>query len=1211
MAPRLTKSWDTNDRLAEQLSLTAPAGNVLTDGDRFELSDGGNRIVFEFSTDATVGLGNVPIRFAASDPAFVIARKIRDAINDPGVQSRLNVRSATSGGLDTGTAGRDNRINLFGNVSFRTIQATLQGSAISVTPHEGSSDKNVPRDQGQVLIQNSFIRNSRDYAVWSEPARRRADDRDDLTPVETGIIQRIPNLVGTQAVRNLLQNNDSVMGGLVPGVVVQNNVLEEGGLGGVKIQGENPIWIITPTTVPVRDSDPTVNVPNSHFGDSVRDALHTITIDSERTRVTYEFEDVSVGPGGNGYNVNNVPIYFRRDGNLFYQRLDFAPFVSFGTSALETTMAMRDSILGSKHVINGTTQMIVPTVAKSLDGLITGSATQASAGYPNYYNRPSLYLEGPTQIAVGGPFDTRQLALGYSPQPHARVVNNTVIGTDGRASIDGARAPAESNDTIQTATETWQGTAHNPLQYTTTAAIGDNTTLTRNLSQDVDMYQFKLGLGERVIVDIDTPAGGTLNSVVQIFDSRGVLQQFTNSTGQLVTFSDNDAAPGEALGLDSYVDFTATTPGVYYAVVSSVGNTAYDPLSLANRQNGATTGAYNLSLSVRHPQEFTITAEHASAYNGGETFTIAGVPDITGTQSPSRTFEFTFTGAVQPGNIPIQLAPTWFYPDVARAIAKAINEGGVGGTPAITNVQNLPNGALGTANPLPPVTARALGGLAGVLDAGMNNITGDVASVLDLFSVVDDKGTNAVSYREIERLIGGPFREVNQGLELFTRRNDGYIVNTVTNVPGFGPWNSITSLSHLGMGHDREGTVPISRTSFGDGATEKYVVVKNAAWIQSNGVIIVDPDGNANNNVDQLIPETGVLASRGASPTVLNNVFFNLQTPIINEESRYFPLTFGFAPYGSNNPNLPNKPGEVVVGGSIFQYDEPFSANNRLGVGIEQVPTNVPNTSLDFNTNVADGVKLFVNAQGSQYLPAAKSPLIDSAIDTLPERPTLAAVKNSMGISVSPIKAPGLDLVGQLRADDPDVASPAGQGQNVFKDRGAFDRADFAGPAANLLDPIDNDSLAVDADSSVSVVQLTSGVYPQFRIQLADGNEPTNPLKGLGIDDNTVTNSILTGKRLTGASVVLFEDGRLLKEGIDYTFAYNATRDEIILTPLAGVWKNDRVYQISLNNKDRFVIAAPSGDQVADGDSFSVTDANGGVVVYEFDSGYRLQVPQG
>ena len=72
----------------------------------------------------------------------------------------------------------------------------------------------------------------------------------------------------------------------------------------------------------------------------------------------------------------------------------------------------------------------------------------------------------------------------------------------------------------------------------------------------------------------------------------------------------------------------------------------------------------------------------------------------------------------------------------------------------------------------------------------------------------------------------------------------------------------------------------------------------------------------------------------------------------------------------------------------------------------------------------------------------------------------------------------------------------AARGRIVFKDRGAFDRADFIGPAAILLDPIDNDALGIDRDGSDSVVQLNSGVYPQFRIQLADGNEPANPLLG-------------------------------------------------------------------------------------------------------------------
>ncbi len=171
-----------------------------------------------------------------------------------------------------------------------------------------------------------------------------------------------------------------------------------------------------------------------------------------------------------------------------------------------------------------------------------------------------------------------------------------------------------------------------------------------------------------------------------------------------------------------------------------------------------------------------------------------------------------------------------------------------------------------------------------------------------------------------------------------------------------------------------------------------------------------------------------------------------------------------------------------------------------------------------------------------------------------------------------------------------------------------IDGVDLIGPDAILLKPIDNDALGIDQDRSVSVVQLSSSDpefrYREFRIQLLD------PVLGSGVDDNTVTNSIIPGLRLTGASVVLFENGRTLQEGIDYTFDYNAGRHEIILTPLAGIWKNYQVYEVAVNNKSRFVLAAPAGDRVTDGDFFTITDVDGGVGSYEFDSGYRLQVPQ-
>ena len=1227
----LTQSFDTNDRFAEQISLVAPRGADITAGDRFEITDGGGKKTFEFTLTGSVALGNVPIRYVATDSASTIARKIRDAINNPSVQSGLKVVAATSSGIVSGTAGLDTRINLTGNAGFKTLIAANPAGRVTVVQFTGNSDQNVQRDQGQVIIQNNFIRESRDYGIWSEPAGRLVDPSEQagfsytsfVSPSRASlamglIMQSMPALSGTQSVRNLPILNDDVEGGMLAGLVIQNNVLEAGGLGGVNLQGESPIWMISPIAIPATDNDPTVNATGTHFGSLIDDG-DILIVNSDRTRLRYEFEDIAgAGTGapdwgsgqaqGNGYAVDSSPIYYREDGGSFYNRINVTPLTAFGTTALETMMLMRDSILGSAFVTNGTTQQIKATVSMSLLGPDPGAPLQFSAFYPNYFNRPALFLEGVTDLQyynrVGGtPFEIQELQLGNTPQPHARLVNNTIVGKDGRASLSGDSEAAEFNDTIGTAIETWQGTAHNPLSYNVTATIGDNIALPI-ASQDVDIYQFKLDTGERVLIDIDTPSNSGLDSVLQIYDASGVPQGIIDAVGNILFSVDNAAAPGEAAGTgrDPYIDFTATAPGVYYVAVSSVGNTSFDPLSLANRQNGTTNGAYTMSLSVRHPQQFTITAEHASSYQQGDTFTIYQVPDLAGSTSPARTFEFTFTGAVSGSNIPIQLNPTWLFPDVARAIAKAINEGD-GGQPVLRNDQNLPNGAFGTANPLKPVTARALGGLAGVLDAGLTGLQGDPAQILEAISDVGDLGFDALSRRELERLIGGTYREVNQGLELFPRRlNEGVIY--VTN-------GTITTQGNLGLGHDRQDTFSISSTSIGDGATEKFVVVTNAAYIESNGNILVDPDANADNNLDQVLPETGILATRGASPTILNNVFFNLQTPVINEESRRFPLTNAHAAYGSNNPNVVTKPGEVVVGGSIYQYFEQAVAKSRFATGIEKGPTNVPNTSLDQNIIVADGVQLFVNPQASQYLPVFGSRLIDSAIDSLPERTGFGVIKQSVGIPVSPILTPSTDIVGQLRVDDPDVSQPGSQGQSVFKDRGAYDRADFVGPAAVLLAPVDNDALGVDEDGSVSFVELKSGVYPEFRIQLADGKEPANPFIGIGIDDSTVSNSVIANQRLSGAAVALFEDGVLLVEGLDYRFTYNLTRDEIILTPLAGVWKNGKVYEISLNNRDRFVIQASSGEKISDGQVVGITDQQGVQQYFEFDSGYRLQIPQG
>ncbi|MEO8493871.1 MAG: tandem-95 repeat protein, partial [Planctomycetota bacterium] len=219
-----------------------------------------------------------------------------------------------------------------------------------------------------------------------------------------------------------------------------------------------------------------------------------------------------------------------------------------------------------------------------------------------------------------------------------------------------------------------------------------------------------------------------------------------------------------------------------------------------------------------------------------------------------------------------------------------------------------------------------------------------------------------------------------------------------------------------------------------------------------------------------------------------------------------------------------------------------------------------------------------------------------------------------MEIPLAPILAPETDGVGQLRVDDPEVDTPQGVGGNVFKDRGSLDRADFIGPAAILINPQDNDALGLDRDPANSIVQLTGGVYSNFSIQIVDGFESADPFPGIGVDDKTLDGrsvQIMEGGLLLdlrGPAVTVFQDGVYLREGIDYSFRFNQTSNTIILVPLAGIWPDDKVYQISVNNRDRFVIDAQDGLSLVDGDSFTVTNGKGDTGTYEFESGYSLIV---
>jgi hypothetical protein len=283
--------------------------------------------------------------------------------------------------------------------------------------------------------------------------------------------------------------------------------------------------------------------------------------------------------------------------------------------------------------------------------------------------------------------------------------------------------------------------------------------------------------------------------------------------------------------------------------------------------------------------------------------------------------------------------------------------------------------------------------------------------------------------------------------------------------------------------------------------------------------------------------DVGIRIDDRASPTLMNNIIanFNLGVDV------------------AANSNT------TVLGGMLFQGNDTH-ANVALG-GPGDFPIVLANTD-----------PLFVNASVGNFYLRAQSRAIDSSVDSLLDRPALETVKAPLGIAVSPIISPIRDGVGQLRVDDPTVATPNGFGLNPFKDRGAIDRVDFIGPNSVLVNPLDNDALGVDLDPAPTVVVLKNQILENFTIRLIDRFNPEGPAEGSDIDDTTV------GSAKVRVEVMGSSGPTLLVLGQDYTFAYDSTNNLIRLTPLGGLWPLSRTYRITLDNSVASGIADKAGN---------------------------------
>jgi hypothetical protein len=293
--------------------------------------------------------------------------------------------------------------------------------------------------------------------------------------------------------------------------------------------------------------------------------------------------------------------------------------------------------------------------------------------------------------------------------------------------------------------------------------------------------------------------------------------------------------------------------------------------------------------------------------------------------------------------------------------------------------------------------------------------------------------------------------------------------------------------------------------------------------------------------------DVGILVDDNAIPTLLNNITVNLEAGI-----------------AANNSSR-----DTIVGAMLFQENVQNARNINVG---------------DFPIALGPNAPLFVDVDNNNFYLAPGARAIDSAVDSIEDRPNLVSLKEPLGLGRSPILSPDRDVLGQLREDDPSVEPPDGFGKNVFKDRGAIDRVDFLGPNVVLLNPRDNDAEGIDKNPTVTNVDLEGVVLSNFTVQFLDSFVIGDPREGTGVDPNSISPEV----------VLLRQDGRLLEAGIDYRFSFDATNRVIRLTPVAGVWPSGSRYVIEFADGIQDIAGNPlRSNQVTGETRFTITTVIG------------------
>lgn len=572
-------------------------------------------------------------------------------------------------------------------------------------------------------------------------------------------------------------------------------------------------------------------------------------------------------------------------------------------------------------------------------------------------------------------------------------------------------------------------------------------------------------------------------------------------------------------------------------------NPPTDPIDVAPRV---------FNSNDRLSQSIGLDVSAGSAIADGTTFTLSdSVNESTFEFDVRESAQDTFGAGVTPGNIIVQIFSSDTAAQVATKIRNAINSqssvklsASVDGE--MLSAPNVDRRLSNSARVLlhGPAAVTRLGGTANNVAAGIAikrwGDESDLGEDLGDSNRLRDQGMIVISQSSFTS-------SSNYGVRVDATRRPPIVPNT-----GFG------SLAQ---------SIPGSPVNFPTVNTDKLapgvVILSNVFNQNVVGGLLLSGDTSAG-ATDVAIPslvarvlnntfvglragEVGIRANEGSAPTILNNIFASNQTGL----------------------DLSGVATTTTVSANLY-YNNATDILGPVGQNFQLVSSATP---------------FVANTTGGFFYPKAGSLAIDSSLNSLAELASLTQVKSTIGLPPSPALAPDRDVFGQKPLDDSTASDTSGIGANVFKDRGAIERADSTRLQAVILQPQDNDSANVDTDRTNTFIRINEGRYDYFSVLLLDGT-------GTGPDESTVTAN----------SVTLTENGRLLKPGSDYIFGYDGNSHTVRLTPLAGIWRSDSVYEISFINTDGLQVAVKAGSSFADGNTIRV-NFTGGPLVLELDDG--------